>query len=160
MHGDMFLKLKSARGGDVKGEANDSVHGGEIDVLSFSWGMKGASMGAAGTASRSTMDSLHITKEVDCASTALMSVLRTNDVVKEAVLSVRKAGGGPPLDFLTITIGEGRISGYELVTDAQKQNRLLEHITISFQKIEVAYVGQNKTGGPTGTTMFEAETAD
>ena len=32
---DMFLDLK----GEIKGEAQDSSHKGEIDVLAWSWGM-------------------------------------------------------------------------------------------------------------------------
>ena len=31
---DMFIKI-----GDLKGESKDSKHGGEIDVLAWSWGL-------------------------------------------------------------------------------------------------------------------------
>jgi type VI secretion system secreted protein Hcp len=156
-YGDMFLKLTSAKGGEAKGEAQDSVHGGEIDILAFSWGMKAASaMGAAGPAARSSLDSLRLTKQVDRASTALMSVMRANDVVSEAVLTVRKAGGSTPVDYIVVTIKQGRITSYDLQTNGA--GGLLEQLTLSFQSIEIAYTGQDTTGVRTGASTFTAET--
>ena len=40
---DVFLKL-----GDVKGESKDSKHEGEIDVLSWSWGISQTGLGSMG----------------------------------------------------------------------------------------------------------------
>ena len=38
--GDMFLMVKGAKCGLIKGEAQDDVHKGEIEVLRWSWGMQ------------------------------------------------------------------------------------------------------------------------
>ena len=38
--GDMFLMVKGAKHGLIKGESQDDKHKGEIDVLSWSWGMQ------------------------------------------------------------------------------------------------------------------------
>ena len=38
--GDMFLMVKGAKHGVIKGESQDDQHKGEIDVLSWSWGMQ------------------------------------------------------------------------------------------------------------------------
>lgn len=157
-HGDMFLKVRSSRGGDITGEANDTRHAGEIDVESFSWGMKAVSaMGAAGAAVKSTLESLHVVKEVDRASTALMSVLRSNDPIAEAVLTVRKAGGAAPLDYFTVSIFEGRITAYDVETDPARNNRLLERLSFSFNRIEVRHTGQDPSGMGLGSSTFEAE---
>jgi len=41
--GDMFLMVKGAKCGLIKGEAQDDVHKGEIEVLRWSWGMQAKS---------------------------------------------------------------------------------------------------------------------
>src|SRR5262245_51725062 len=67
-HGDMFLKVESARAGAVKGEAMDSVHGGEIDVVDWSWGMSSPhALAGAGPAQRSALSELRIVKRADLA---------------------------------------------------------------------------------------------
>jgi type VI secretion system secreted protein Hcp len=156
--GDMFLKVTSARAGSVTGEANDPSHAGEIDVESFSWGMKAVSaMGAGGAAVKSTLEALHIVKQVDRASTALMSVLRGNDPVTEAVLTVRKAGGTAPLDYFAVSIFEGRITAYDVACDPLQNNRLLERLSFSFNRIEVSYTAQDPSGAGLGASSFSAE---
>ena len=67
---DMFIKI-----GDVKGEAQDSKHKDEIDVLSWSWGMiqSGTThMGGGGGAGKVNVQDLSITKYVDKSSPILM----------------------------------------------------------------------------------------
>lgn len=157
-HGDMFLKVKSARGGEIRGEANDRLHSGEIDVESFSWGMCAVSaIGAGGAAVKSTLDALSILKQVDRASTALMSVLRSNDPVTEAVLTVRKAGGASPLDYFTISVYDGRITSYAVEADPARSGRLLERLSLSFSRIEVSYTAQDEHGVGTGSSTFAAQ---
>ena len=48
--GDMFLAVKGARSGPIKGESQDDVHKGEIEVLSWSWGMQAKPSLGGGTA--------------------------------------------------------------------------------------------------------------
>jgi type VI secretion system secreted protein Hcp len=91
--GDMFLMVKGATHGVIKGESQDSQHKGEIDVLSWSWGMQAKPNLGGGTAiGKATVHDLKIVKRVDSASTALMLALRTNEVIQKAVLTLRKAG--------------------------------------------------------------------
>ena len=44
--GDMFLMVKGAKGGVIKGEAQDDSHKAEIDIVSWSWGMSEISRAA------------------------------------------------------------------------------------------------------------------
>ena len=91
--GDMFLMVKGAKGGVIKGEALDSSHKGEIDVLSWSWGMHSRpALSGGGASGKAAVHELKIVKRVDSASTALMSALRTNEMIVKAVLTLRKAG--------------------------------------------------------------------
>ena len=161
-YGDMFLKLKSAKGGVVKGDARDAVYADTIHVKSFAWGMRStSSMAAAGKTVRSTLDSIQITKHADSASTALMGVLRSNDVVTEAQLIVRKAGGNDkPIDFFTIKIKDGRVVSYDVAFEPEVPEMLVEKLTLSFRTIEVTYKGQRNDGGSGSASVFQAEALD
>ena len=80
-------------------------------MLSWSWGMQGRATHGGGTATgKAIVRELKIVKRVDSASTALMSALRSNEMITEAVLTLRKAGKGQ-LEFLKITIEQGRLTG-------------------------------------------------
>src|SRR6478609_6434347 len=108
--GDMFLKVVTAKGGVVKGEAVDKVHAGEIDVVGWNWGLRQhTDMSTGGPSSKRTLDQLEITKKVDTASLVLMQAVSRNDEVKKATLTVRKAGKDP-LEYFVIILEEARVT--------------------------------------------------
>jgi type VI secretion system secreted protein Hcp len=151
----MFLSVKGAKHGPINGEAQDDKHKNEIEVLAWSWGMQGkVSLGGGVATGKATIRELKITKHVDKASTALMSALRTNEPIKEATLTIRKAGK-KPLEYLTIKIEEGRIVALDVETDAGSPPSLVERVSISFNKISVQYTPQGPDGNPQGSTSFE-----
>ena len=72
--GDMFLSVKGAKGGVIKGESQDDAHKSEIDVLSWSWGMHARpSLGGGGATGKAAVHELKVVKKIDSASTALLS---------------------------------------------------------------------------------------
>jgi type VI secretion system secreted protein Hcp len=152
----MFLSVKGATHGVINGESQDDKHKGEIDVLAWSWGIQGKPSLGGGTASgKATVRELKVVKRVDKASTALMSAVRTNEVIKEAVLTLRKAGK-TALEFLKITMEQGRIVSIEIEAgDTEGGAGMLERITISFNKIAVEYTPQGADGLPQGGTTFQ-----
>jgi type VI secretion system secreted protein Hcp len=154
-YGDMFLSVKGAKSGVIKGESQDTVHSEEIDVLSWSWGMQGKATLGGGTASaKAIVRELRIVKRVDSASTALMSALRSNEVITKAVLTLRKAGKAP-LEFLKITIEQGRLTGLEIEAgDKSGSPELFENLTFTFNQITVEYTPQGKDGQGKGSMMF------
>jgi type VI secretion system secreted protein Hcp len=151
----MFLMIKGAKSGLIKGEAHDSAHLNEIDVLSWSWGMQAQSSLGGGTATgKAIVRELKIVKRVDSASTPLMSALRSNEMITKAVLTIRKAGKSP-LEFLKITIEQGRVTGLTIEAgDDEGSPDLWEDLTLSFNKITVEYVPQGADGQARGSTMF------
>jgi type VI secretion system secreted protein Hcp len=156
--GDIHLKLEGKTSGAIRGESNAPAHLGEIEVSAWSWGMSGASaLGGAGTASRAALSELRITKRVDTASTALMTVMRNNEQIKKAVLTVRKSGSSPPIDYLTVTIERGRLTAFDLGTVAPDASELVEHLSIAFEKIEIAYSGQDEKGAKKAASTFTAD---
>jgi len=157
----MFLSVKGATHGLINGESQDDKHKGEIEVLAWSWGIQGKPSLGGGTASgKATVRELKVVKRVDKASTALMGAVRTNETIKEAVLTLRKAGK-TALEFLKITMEQGRIVSLEIEAgDAEGGAALLERITISFNKIAVEYTPQGADGLPQGGTTFQDQWGD
>jgi type VI secretion system secreted protein Hcp len=152
----MFLKVKGAKHGPINGEAQDGTHKNEIEVLSWSWGMQGkASLGGGGASGKATMRELRVVKKVDKASTALMSALRTNEVIKEGILTLRKTGTSK-VEYLKITIQDGRVVSLEVEAgDESGSSALLERVSFSFNKIAVEYTPQGGDGLPQGSMLFE-----
>ncbi len=158
--GDIFLKLTSKRAGKVKGEAQDAVHGGEIDVMGWSWAMDfPTDLRTGGRTGRSSMRALSVTKACDLSSTAIMSIANTHDEIKEAVFSVRKSGGSA-VDYLTVTLTKGFISAYEINWHETPVPQMIERFEIRFQKIEVNYSAQSSAGQKTGNTSFVGEVTE
>jgi type VI secretion system secreted protein Hcp len=154
--GDMFLSVNGAKHGPISGEAQDDKHKNEMEVLGWSWGMQGkASLGGGGASGKATIRELRITKRVDKASTALMSALRHNEPIKEAVLTVRKAGK-KPLEYLKIKIEDGRVLSLDIeVGDGSNEAVLVEKVSFSFNKINIEYTPQGPDGNALGSTSFE-----
>ena len=159
--GDMFLLVKGALHGLIKGEAQDEQHKAEIEVLSWSWGMQGRATLGSGTATgKATMHDLKIVKRVDSASTALMQALRTNEPIQKAVLTLRKAGKAP-LEYLKVTIEQGRVTSLTVDGgDAIGGADVVEKVSFSFNKIEIEYVPQGKDGRSQGGMTFTDQWSD
>jgi len=146
----MFLKV-----GGVTGESGDADHKGEIEVVSWSWGMQASQStikGEAGTG-RSTMTELEIVKRVDRASPALMQFLRNNKPIGQAKLTVRKAGT-TPLEYFAIELKKVRITSLKIESSGTE---LVERVRLGFGVVTVTYTPQDEKGGGGGATIFEAD---
>lgn len=153
----MFLKIDGARQGAIKGEAQDKGHKDEIDVLGWTWGMEGNLIHGQATGKTSVRE-LKFTKQVDKASTGLMSALRSNEVIKKAVLTVRKAGNSNPIEYYTITIEKGRI--VSLIQQSGEEAgaaTINEEVSIAFSKVSVEYKPQGDDGQVRGGTSFDMD---
>ena len=160
--GDIFLSVKGARSGQIKGESQDSVHSKEIDVVSWSWGMQGRpALGGGGASGKAIVHELKIIKRVDSASTPLMSALRSNELITKAVLTQRKAGK-TALEFLKITIEQGRVTSIAIDAGEERSGspELFENVSFSFNKITVEYVPQAKDGQAQGAMTYIDEFAE
>jgi len=157
----MFLMVKGAKHGLIKGESPDTQHKGEIEVLSWSWGMQAkASIGGGTATGKATINDLRIVKRVDSASTALMLALRTNEPIQKAVLTLRKAGK-TQVEYLKITIEQGRVTSLTIDGgDTSGSPDVLERVAFSFNKIEVEYVPQGSDGLPQGGMTFADQWSD
>lgn len=153
---DMFLKIDGLRQGPIKGESRDGAHQDEIDVISWNWGMEGNVLhGQAG--GKMSLRELKVMKKVDIATTALMGALRSNEVIKKAVLTVRKAGGKDPVEYYTITAEKGRVTSLIQFSGGDEPATLNEELSLTFSKVSVQYKPQGDDGQFRGGTAFEMD---
>ncbi len=148
--GDMFLKVQG-----VTGESRDADHKGEIEVMSWSWGLQASGSAGAGTlpTGRGAMSELEIVKRVDQSSPALMLFLRTHKPIKQARLTVRKAGE-TPLEYLTIDLSNARVTSLKIESaDAE----LVERVRLGFTSVTVTYTPQDAKGGGGAANVFSAD---
>lgn len=152
---DIYLSIQAKRAGKVKGEAVTPGHVDDIIVQGWNWAMTGSlSAGSSMASGRRSYSALTVHKGLDRATTSLMSVLATNDEVKECKLTMRKSGGSA-VDYFIITLKGARITSltHEVVADGSTS----EQLAIYFTKVEVEYRPQDATGAAGGATTFSDE---
>ncbi len=139
---DMFLKW-----GEIKGESGDAKHKGEIDVLAWSCGASQSGtthMGTGGGAGKVSVNDLSFTKFIDRSSPDLLLYICSGKHVKNALLTVRKAGGDP-LEYLKINMEDLIISGLS-TGGSGGEDRLTENITLNFARMKYDYTPQKPDG--------------
>jgi type VI secretion system secreted protein Hcp len=137
---DVFLKI-----GDIKGESKDSKHPGEIDVLSWSWGVAqtgSMAAGGGGGAGKAHFQDLSLMHSLDKASPVLMKACATGEHIKEATLVARKAGKGQQ-DYLIIKMKDVFITS---VAPSGSSEHPMESVAIQFGSIDVEYKPQKEDG--------------
>ena len=147
---DMFIKIDG-----IKGESQDSKHKDEIDVLSWSWGVSQSGTmhgGGGGGAGKANFQDLSVTKWVDMSSPKLLSSASTGKHIKEALLTVRKAGD-KPLEYLKVTLTDCLISSVS-TGGSGGEDRLTENIAINFAKVKFEYTVQKADGSAGGVVPF------
>ena len=148
---DMFLKLDN-----VKGEARDKAHKGEVDVLAWSWGVSQSGSthtGGGGGSGKASFQDISITKYVDAASTSLLRMCATGEHIPSGTLTVRKAGK-TPLEYIIYKMKEILVTSVS-TGGSGGEDRLTENISLNFANVAITYKEQTETGAAGGT--FEAD---
>jgi type VI secretion system secreted protein Hcp len=146
---DMFLKLSG-----IKGESVDDKHRGEIDVLSWSWGMStGTARVKKGTIAPKCIQDLALTKFVDSSTPQLIMQGVMGQTIKEGTLTMRKAGKDQQ-EYLVIKMTDILVSSYQ-TGGSDGDSPLVDAVVLSFGSIEGEYRPQ-KADGTLGTpVVFE-----
>jgi len=149
---DAFLHVQTKRAGKIKGEGSTQGHTDDIEVRTWHWGVAaGTAIGSGAVTARRQYKHLVITKGLDTASTGLLSALARNDVVSEAKLMLRKAGG-EALDYYRMTLSDARVVGIDL--DFDTFGFPTETVTFAFAKIDIEYKRQEHSGMSGGSFSF------
>lgn len=144
---DMFLKLD-----DVTGESMDASHPDEIDVIAWSWGMSQSGTthaGGGGGGGKVSVQDLSVTKWVDKSSSVLFDYCTGGKQFNEAKLTVRKAGGDSPLEYLVITMNKVIVTSIS-TGGSGGEDRLTENLTLNFAEFKTAYQPQKPDGSADG----------
>lgn len=142
---DTFLKI-----GDIKGESTDEKHKGEIDVLSWSWGLVGPSRNSPGVPQRpvgpqkeACAQSITLMKFTDVASPLLMANAALGNNIPNATLALRRSGEGVE-DFLVVTMKDVIISG---ISTGGSSEEPTESVTLSYSSARVSFKPVDAKGG-------------
>ncbi len=150
MAADIFLKMSP-----IKGESRDSKHKDEIEVLGWSWGAtnKGsAHRGGGAGSSKVEVHDLTLQKYADTSSTDLYLACCSGKHFDEALLTVRKAGGDNPVEYMKITMNEVFVSKIESGPHLRDSDHLTENVSLNFAKVKIEYTPQDEKGAA-GATM-------
>lgn len=137
---------------DVDGESKIQGHEGEIDVLAWSWGMSQSGsmhVGGGGGTGKVSIQDVSITKYIDKASTNLMRKCCNGSHLKDAVLTVRKAGKNP-IDCVAITMSPVIVTSVS-TGGSGGEDRLTENVTLNFSKVKFSYTPQEDDGSADAT---------
>jgi type VI secretion system secreted protein Hcp len=132
---DYFLKIDG-----IQGESADAKHKGEIELVSFGWGVdveRGGGSGGGG-AGRARFQPFHFTMLTNKASPQLFLSTVSGKHLKEATLSVRRAGK-QALEYLKIKFTEVFVTSFHEEAGPETPTEL---IAFDFGRIEIEYSAQ------------------
>ena len=152
---DAFLAVVGKKQGPLKGESETPGHEDEIGVIAWHWGVTAPTApGSARATGRRVYEALRIDKYVDASSTRLINALASNEELRSVTLNLRKAGTEEE-DFFTVKLERARVVGSEI--RASPSGGLYETVTFAYQKIEINYHPQQRTGQRGAATSFSDE---
>jgi type VI secretion system secreted protein Hcp len=124
-----------ARVDGVAGEGED----GQIEVKSFAFGGKNSAesgSGGGGGAGKVSFNNVRFAKLYDASSPKLLLRMASGEHTKSVTFTFRKPGTSQT--FLTYMLSDVTVADYEQGGD--KERPLLEHVELTFAKVEVSYV--------------------
>ena len=137
----------------VEGESTHKDHKGEIEVLSWTWGVtQPANSSGGGTGRGKAIPGEFVfTHLYDKASPVLAKKCAQGVHFKDAKLTARKAGEGQK-DFFVLTMKEVFITSVS--PSGGHGGEIIENVSCSYKDIEFAYKAQDDKGGLGGEVKF------
>ena len=138
---DYFLKIDG-----VEGESTDDKHKGEIELESFSFGVKQTgtgTVGGGGAAGKADFSSFSFDKLYDASSPKLFLGTASGEHFKSAVITFRKRGSEQQ-EFLTYKFEDVQLEHYD--QGGKEEPPLLEDVGFTARRIEISYRPQNADG--------------
>lgn len=128
---DHFLRIDG-----IPGESTDNQFQGEIELLSWKWGVRfnPTTDTDAPALPPLNMSAFEGVKHIDRASPKLMLACASRRVIPRAILSCRKAGGPQPI-VLRLTFSDIRVVSYQ-VQSGSDDLPVLEEFGLRFDRIE------------------------
>lgn len=147
---DMFLKIE---GPDIGGESQDAVHGKEIDILAWSWGLDNSGtthMGGGSGAGKANFQDISITGWYEKSTHELVKSCAKGTHHAKMTLVCRKSGD-TPLEYITYKFEDCIITSVS-TGGSGGEDRLTVNFSVNFGSFEIKYQEQNKKGGKEGAS--------
>ena len=139
---DIFIKLDG-----IDGEATHKDHKGEIDVVSWHWGLSastGSGGGGGGASSgKAVAQDFRFVHHYDTASPLLVKTAASGKRLKTAVLTARKVGEGQK-GFFKVTLKDVAITS---IADSGDGTGTSEEVAMVYGEIDFSYKPQDGKGG-------------
>ena len=133
-----------ARIGTIQGESQDDKHKDEIEVLSWSWGLsQSGTILHGGGGGRASFQDLNFTHKLDKASPILMTACATGEHIKDATITVRKAGKDEQ-EYLVIEMTDVLVTSVS--TSGSEGDTPMESVALAFAMVDLEYTPQKSDG--------------
>ncbi len=142
---DAFLKIDG-----VDGESTRKGFEKQMEIQSFSLGASNPSSigagGGGGGGGKVSVSSFNIMKKTDSASPKLFNTCCQGDHYASAVVTLNKAAGKTPIDFLKYEFEEVYVDSIQWAGAPGGDDSPMENVTFSFGKITITYKPQKPDG--------------
>jgi type VI secretion system secreted protein Hcp len=147
---DAYLKLDG-----VEGEATRKGYEKQVFLESFSWGATQSTtrVGSGAGAGKVTVSDFNITKKTDKSSAKLFQACCTGKHFPKAVLSILKAGGENPIDYLKYEFKELFVTSIQWSGASGGDDVPMESCSFSFGSVVVTYTEQKADGSKGGAQV-------
>lgn len=137
----------------VTGESTHKDHKGEIEVLSWVWGVNNSGGGTSGGSGKGKAipGEFQFTHRYDKSSPILAKYCASGKHFAEVVLTACKSGDGQ-VPFLRTTFSEAFVISVQPSGNIGAE--ITERVVFSYKKVEFAYKAQDEKGGMTGEVKF------
>jgi type VI secretion system secreted protein Hcp len=136
-------------------------HTDEIEVIDWEWEVKNDATieEKKEVSSKTSVESLSITKGIDKASAILMQYCSLGEHISEGKLTCRKNAGEKKVEFLVIELTDVKVM--DVSWDRPTEHARSETVKLKFSKFKVKYKQQFNSGAAAnGTVEFEYDVAN
>jgi type VI secretion system secreted protein Hcp len=142
---DTYLKLDN-----IDGETTTKGFEKQIEIYSFSWGASNpTSVGPGGSglgAGRVSVSSFNIMKKSDATSPKLFQACCTGTHIPKATVTMRKAGGESPVNFLVYEFEGVMVESVQWSGSSGGDDTPTESVSLAFSKVSIRYTPQAAKG--------------
>ena len=130
----------------IEGDSEAPGQEGALELLSWSFGASQASHGAGGGggAGKVQMQDFHFTASVSKATPMLFQRCASGQHIKNATLTLRKAGGGQQ-EYMVMRFNDLLISSYQL-GGSSVDVIPTDQVSINFSKVKIDYFPRSRDG--------------
>jgi type VI secretion system secreted protein Hcp len=132
---DMFLKIDG-----IDGESNDHKHKGEIEILSFSWGLsqQTAGGGTGGSTGKVSVQDFSFVKEIDKSSPKLMEACCTGDRISDVQITLVNKETKQP--YMVVKMSDCLISSYQTGGAGGGGAVPMDQVSFNFSNVEISAI--------------------